>query len=607
MDPVKNENPNSAQSAQDILDVGVLAFSQKYQTDPLALKELFQHQSLPLENLEQHIMRGILKALQLKKPHPISGTPLSFKEIFPPTENLRIEQNRSQLYLSILAENIPPEIQEKAADLAEPNVKIQSEDINKIADQLGESLSADPALETLMAEVMNTLFPPEATLPSPSKPEPTPTPAAPTPAAPTPAAPTPSPTHPTRPTRPTALHPHARQVIEKWFRSQVGVEIEDLPLEKKFELQGLPSEDDLKKPQQNRLIKVAKITGIAASWALFPACALLIVGAILIHKLYIKKTRSPQAREAKFAKEYGELFHPEKEPWRKQIASEIMTAGVDLHAQLKNEGSPTQRLVILGSCNDAKKTWECEEKALSSLQSKGYQVVSLDSPKDLPASAIEEIKAFRDLTETTPPTQLLDSANKFLGEFANEEWALTLARASLANQLDMRVAFNGAPIEKQASLEEKYEKLAQSEALKSKETSRDIISNVHGGPLIAANLEMARRESVLEKTKDTAHNLLKYSEEKTVHICPGRNSFALQEAWASVTKKRPLALQIAAPLDRNPWNPWGIDNPGASLNSIALTSDTIMEKLGKGTIPVPVPTPDTPIKKTPRPQSREVV
>jgi hypothetical protein len=376
------------------------------------------------------------------------------------------------------------------------------------------------------------------------------------------------------------------------------VEIEDLPLDKKLDLQGIPSPEDITKPdKKNRLAKAAKVAGFIACWAIWPPCAVVLIGAILTQKYLIKQNRNPQTREKKFRKEYGPQFHPEKEPWNRQIASEILSAGVDLHTKLGNEGEATQKLVILGSCTEHEKSWACEERALRSLSEKGYSVLSLETPRDLPPAAIQEIKTFRELTENCPPKLLLPEAKKFLGDFAHEEWALTLARTSLANQLNLTVAFNGPPTKKQVDLQESFQKLADDLALQSKETARDIISNLHGGPMAAANLEMARREVTLEKTKDTVRNLLDYSENKTIHLCCGRNSFALQEAWAHLTQKRPLALQIAPPQTRYPWNPWGVDNPAASKNAIPITAETVRGQLGPSHKSIPLEAEEKTLKK----------
>jgi len=399
-----------------------------------------------------------------------------------------------------------------------------------------------------------------------------------------------------------------QNIVEKWYASQIGLEIESLPLEKKFALQGLPSSDDLE-PSKKRLCKqAAKIAGALAATALFPFAPILIIGVILSRKIFIEYTRAPEKREKKFKAQYGEEFDPLKDPWSQAIADEIKQQGINLAPHFQKKGEPCETLVILGGCSNHTKSWETEHLAIKKLAAKGFQLVSLTTPKDLSKVNIESLVDFRTLTEKTPPQKLFDSALQFIQEsqlknpsnppnLPSSDWAITLARVSLANQLNLKIAFNGGTAQRALELDTKMETLIKTEALKSKKTGTDTISNVYGGPIQAANIEMARRELALEKTKDTVKSLLKYEDVKCIHICPNDQSFPLQDAWAALTRLRPLALQIVSNTSNYPWDVWGKTDPVNSSHATSLSRETVNKVIGEllpikilgGSLPVPVP------------------
>jgi hypothetical protein len=219
-----------------------------------------------------------------------------------------------------------------------------------------------------------------------------------------------------------------------------------------------------------------------------------------------------------------------------------------------NEGKPTKNIVIIGEKHHEEKNRDLYPALLENLHKKGFRTLSLEFPENHNKTPLETlVKTLKNTPSSIEQDKLMENHVRSHG--LSKEWIATYAKAQ---QLGWDIQLTDKPIknitEDIHALENKKETLIEGHALtpQDAENIEKKKTNLAGLPReVWAEVNKTENAQIESRSKYIAENLAKIPG-KVVHIGGSLHTSEVQDAYAQITGKRPVGLQIDYTPHSNP-------------------------------------------------------
>jgi len=238
----------------------------------------------------------------------------------------------------------------------------------------------------------------------------------------------------------------------------------------------------------------------------------------------------------------------------KQEIEESLKSKTQTTTSPTNEGKPTKNIIIVGEKHHDEKNQALYPALLDNLHKKGFRTLSLEFPENHNKKPLETLlKTLEKENSTIQKDTLLNNHVRSHG--LSKEWIETYAKAK---QLGWDIHLTDKPTQDIAqdihSLENTKEKLSEGQALTTLDAKKleEGKTNLAGLPKKTwEEINKTENAQIESRSQHIAENLAKLPG-KVLHIGGSLHTSEIQDAYANITGKRPLGLQIDYTPSQNP-------------------------------------------------------